>query len=294
VTGRLDRIVVAVAERAGVPSTSAELVRHGSHAIFRLPGGIVARLGPAGSEAAAQREVEASRHLAAAGISVVHAIDVAQPLVEAGRPVTFWDELPPHRPASPAELGAFLHQLHRIPPEPAWHLPALDPFAKLTQRIDRAPASIVTGATRAWLTRHHDALLTAWHDRPAGRPTGVVHGDAWQANVAVPLDGGDPVLLDLEHVAIGPPEWDLTPMAVDHVDFDRLDPGDYEAFVRDYGGYDVTGWPGFRALADVQELRWTCFALDVAARNPDAALEVTHRIACLRGEVRKPWRWAAL
>ena len=68
---------------------------------------------------------------------------------------------------------------------------------------------------------------------------------------------------------------------------------DYTAFVTAYGGYDVRDEPWFRTLADLQELRWTAFVADKAAHDPDAAAEVSHRLACLRGEIPRPWKWSA-
>lgn len=120
-----------------------------------------------------------------------------------------------------------------------------------------------------------------------------MHGDAWTGNVARPQRQA-PVLLDLEAVAIGQPEWDLVQTAVDHTDFARLGPGDYASFVAAYGGFDVTALAGYRVLAEIQELRWVCFALSKSATSAIAAEQVQHRIACLRGDAPRPWSWTAL
>src|SRR5699024_6229203 len=119
-----------------------------------------------------------------------------------------------------------------------------------------------------------------------------VHGDAWQGNVAVPQTG-TPVLLDLEHVSCGHSDWDLIPIAVDYADFARLTSTDYHDFVAAYGDHDVTATPGFRVLADIQELRWVVFVLGKAANSAHAVREAQHRIACLRGEIPRPWTWTA-
>lgn len=121
----------------------------------------------------------------------------------------------------------------------------------------------------------------------------MIHGDAWQGNLAVPADGG-PILLDLENVAVGRPEWDLVSLAVDHVDFARVSDEDYADFRAAYGGPDILTWPGFRDLADAQELRWTAFALSKADTTDTARQQAQHRIACLRGDVDRPWTWSAL
>jgi hypothetical protein len=74
--------------------------------------------------------------------------------------------------------------------------------------------------------------------------------------------GSDGVVtvLDLDKVSLGRPEWDLVQLAVDYKDFSRIAEPEYRSFVEAYGGYDVTAWPGFRLLADIQELRWVGFA----------------------------------
>jgi hypothetical protein len=104
---------------------------------------------------------------------------------------------------------------------------------------------------------------------------------------------GSPILLDLESVSIGHPDWDLISFAVDHVDFARVDDQQYRAFVDAYGGRDVTATPGFRVLADLQELRWTNVVMGKSESDETAAREVRHRIACLRGEVPRPCTWTA-
>lgn len=89
------------------------------------------------------------------------------------------------------------------------------------------------------------------------------------------------------------PEWDLIQIASDQTDFDRLSEADYLAFVDAYAA-DVTTHPAFRLLADIHELRWTVFALSRSGTNESAAGQVRHRLACIRGEFARPWRWDAL
>ncbi|GAB3397898.1 hypothetical protein GCM10027360_93960 [Amycolatopsis echigonensis] len=43
----------------------------------------------------------------------------------------------------------------------------------------------------------------------------------------MPLAGGDPILLDLDHVSLGHPPWDLAPLAADYTDFARITDADY-------------------------------------------------------------------
>lgn len=277
--------------RAGVRTDGAKLIRDGSNVLYALPGEVVARIGRVGAESTARREVEVSLWLAANGFPAVRAIaGIDQPTLVKGWPVTWWALLPEHRPATTAELGATLRDLHALAVPKDLLLPQVDPFARLAQKIDEART--ISTENRAWLSRHLDDLREAYTDLPSGQPLCVVHGDAWQGNLAVP-HGGGPVLLDLEHVGIGRPEWDLVPLVVDHTDFGRITAEEYRAFVGAYGGYDVIAWPGFRTLAAILELRWACFVLSKADKNEEAEREARHRIACLRGDVPLPWSWSA-
>ena len=217
-------------------------------------------------------------------------VSTARAMSYALAPVTWWKLLPEHRPATPAELGAVLHELHALPIPETLQLPQLNPFERLAERIDAA--GTVPEADRAWLREHLTKLEAAHANLLPGLPRCVVHGDAWQGNIAVPMDSG-PILLDLEHVSIGRPEWDLLSVAVDRTDFERISAEDYRAFTDAYGGFDVTTWPGYRTLAAIRELRWVSFVLSKADTNRDAARETQHRLACLRGEIPQPWSWSA-
>lgn len=286
------RLVAEAAQLAGIAVDSTEVIRDGSHVIARVRNGVVARLGRPGTIDRARREVLVSRWLRRSGIPAVEALGgVPQPTIVENRPVTWWRELGAHRGATPAELAGVLRSVHqlRVPSTPA--LPRWDPFSELTRRLTDLDG--ISVEDRSWLLDRLDALRTNWRGVNDGLPESVIHGDAWQSNVAV-LPDGETVLLDLEHAAVGPPEWDLIAVAVDHTDFARITPRDYEAFVDAYGGHDVTGWSGFRTLADLEELRWACFALAKADRDPRAGVQARHRIACLRGEVPRPWTWTAL
>lgn len=281
----------AAARAAGLDCADAELIRDGSNVMYRLRGQIVARIGRPGSGASAEREVALSRWLNEAGLPAVRTVtDVPQAIVVADRPVTWWAQLPEHRAATPAELGGVLRELHDLPVPASLRLPTFDPFAGLEDRIEHGPR--LTADERAWLGKRLSQLREQHRLVVLAEHAHVIHGDAWQGNVAVP-ESGRPILLDLEHVSIGHAEWDLIQLGVDCTDFARLTAGDYQAFVTAYGGYDVTTTPAFRTLADIQELRWACFVLSKSARSAEAEREAHHRIACLRGDVPRPWRWAA-
>ncbi|SUA72874.1 Aminoglycoside phosphotransferase [Nocardia otitidiscaviarum] len=286
-------ILARAAQIAALDMTGSSVIRDGSHAIYQLPGQVVARIGRPGTADDAARELAVSRWLNASGVNTVEPVpNLPQPIVVDGRPVTWWRLVPNHRTSTPPELGVTLRALHAlpVPSEPA--LPEYDPFVGLRERL--AAASTIDHDDRAWLLRHHDDLQARYSRDQSQQTPHVIHGDAWQGNLVVTIDSGVPTLLDLDKVSTGHPDWDLIQIAVDHTDFHRISDNDYRLFVDAYGGYDVTASPRFRLLADIQELRWVGFALDRADTSSEARQQAHHRIACLRGTIPKPWIWAAL
>lgn len=283
-------ILEQAAAISGIDPTRAELVRAGSNTIYRV-GDIIGRVGKTGTTDAAERELRISQWLNASGLPTVHIADVAIPLaVVDDRPITWWQRIPAHRAATPAELATTLHQLHALAPPTTFVLPEYEPFAGLRRAI--TSTGRLAAEDRAWLLDHHDRLCDQHFELGPPARKSVIHGDAWQGNLVVPF-GGSPIIIDLERVSLSRPEWDLIPIAADHTDFDRLSEADYLAFVEAYGA-DITTNPAFRLLADIQELRWTVFALSRSATSENAEGQVRHRLACLRGEIGRPWRWDAL
>ncbi len=184
-----------------------------------------------------------------------------------------------------------LRALHALAPPDEPKLLEYDPFSELRERL--AAPGVADDGDRAWLLSHYDDLRRRHDGLPKPGPLRVIHGDAWQGNLVVPASG-TPIVLDLDKLSLGRPEWDLIQLAVDYTDFSRVSEADYRSFVEAYGGVDVTTQPSFRVLADIQELRWVGFALGQGNASATAAQQAKHRIACLRGEVPRPWRWEAL
>lgn len=287
---KLEEIVTRAASAAGIDCRTAVLLRNGSNAMFRLPDSVVARVGRSGLRATAEREVRIARWLSDHGIAVTQPLpDVRQPTMVGDRPVTWWLALPSHRPGTPAELGAVLRAVHALP-LPEFRLPVDDPFNGLDGRLNNA--SMLDADDRRWLTEHCRRLRDEYSRVVPFQAPQLIHGDAWQGNLAV-VENEPPVLLDFEKVAIGDLAWDLVQIAVDHTDFTRIGTAAYAAFVDAYGGRDVINWPGYRCCAAIQELRWVAFMLDRAEADTQALPEIRHRIACIRGAVPKPWSWNA-
>jgi aminoglycoside phosphotransferase (APT) family kinase protein len=203
--------------------------------------------------------------------------------------VTFWRELSEHRESTTVELASVLRRLHDLPP-PDFELPPLEPFVRLRERLADAPA--LSRSDRDWLLIHLTGLEAAYAELPSGRPWCAVHGDAWTGNLVVTAD--EPVLLDFERFAHGPPEWDLASLAVDHLTFGTISALEWTDFCRFYGE-DVTTWPGFSTLRDARELRKATFAVQLAPLRADIAEQANYRVACLRGqEGPRPWGWQSV
>jgi len=282
----VDPLLAAACRTVGVDPSRATLIRAGENTLYRLPNRLVARVTRAGQLGAAVKEVRVSRWLSALGVPVVEAADFVQPVEVDGRAVTFWRDLAAHRCGTTTELADLLRLLHALPP-PDFELPALAPFVRLQERLDEASA--LSTADRRWLLDHLADLEKRYAALPAGRPWCAVHGDAWDGNVAVTEYG--PVLLDLERFAYGPPEWDLTSVAVDHTTFGCLSAADWAAFCDRYGD-DVTTWAGFDVLRDIRELRKVTFAWQLAEGRPYIAEQAAFRLACIRGSHGpRPWHW---
>lgn len=283
------RAVLEIAARAaGLDTTGAAPIRFGENDIWRLPGGIVARIGRPRQHQTAAKETAVARWLEDNGVDAVRPVrGLPQPVNAKGRPVTWWHELPAHEMGTSTDVAAVLRQAHKLAPPVDFELPSLDPFVRLPERI--AQATTVNSDERAWLIQRLAELRHRYASLPPGRPRCVVHGDAWRGNIAKTPDGRV-ILLDLERCSLGPPEWDLTSLAVSYLTTGHTSAAEWTAYCGAYG-LDVTEWTGFEVLRDIRELRMTSMALQLASREPDRyGDQAAHRLACVRGERgARPW-----
>ncbi|MFF4911326.1 aminoglycoside phosphotransferase family protein [Streptomyces sp. NPDC001260] len=166
---------------AGFDAAHAEPLRIAENEIWRLPGQVIVRIARAGQWKAAVREVRVARWLAEHAVPAVQALPVEQPVQAAGRPVTFWAELPEHKNGTVQDVVTLLKQLHPLP-VPDFPLDRLDPFVRVAERIEAATS--LSEDDRHWLRQRHAELREQWTHRPTGMRECVVHGDAWVGNVA--------------------------------------------------------------------------------------------------------------
>ncbi|UGQ10979.1 aminoglycoside phosphotransferase family protein [Yinghuangia sp. ASG 101] len=258
------------------------------NAVFRLAPGVVGRV--ASSDGALERvriDLAVSMWLAGQGVSAVRALEgVVQPVVVAGRVVSFWHEVEQATMASAGELGALLASLHRLVPPTAPELPVLEPFVRVREHLAAARAGLPS-EDMAFLHTLHNALKAAYSDVEFSLPWGPIHGDPNRKNAVRGADG-HAVLLDLERFSVGPREWDLVVPAVYH----RLgwySAAEYEQFTGTYG-LDVREWSGFEVLASIRMFRMTAWLASRVPREPRLLEEARLRIDSLRHpELSRTW-----
>ncbi|PSK95421.1 Ser/Thr protein kinase RdoA (MazF antagonist) [Murinocardiopsis flavida] len=245
--------------------------------MFALPGGqAVAKVGrSAASTARAAREVRAARWLLERGVPAVRPL--AGPVAALGRPVTFWERLPPaERPPSGADLGSLLRRLHALGPAP-FPLPARSLLAGVDRWL-RAAEGGIDPADAAYLRERAETCAAQIAALRPRLPPGPIHGDALLRNVVVGPDG--PVLTDLEYVSHDLREHDLVVMALAR-DRYGMPEREYQGFTGAYG-WDVAEWPGCAALRGARETASAAWVAQHAPASPGARAEFRRRVASLR------------
>jgi hypothetical protein len=282
------QLLDAACTQVGLSSAGAVLLREGENQVYRLAGRVVVRINKPGQESVAIREVFLGRWLNDNGLRAVDPLRVAQPVVVAGHPVTFWHELPPQRPGTPRQVAKVLKRLHALPVPDELKKHKVAPFVRLNERI--TAAQWLSDDDISWLRDRLVGLQARWEDRPTGLPEAVIHGDAWAGNI-VDVEGHGATLMDLERCSVGPPEWDLTSTACRLTSYGTLTAAEYAQYCDAYG-VDVTRWAGFELFRDIRELRVTCFAAYVAQSRSELRDNAYDRVRSLRGRKGpRPWKW---
>lgn len=276
---------------AALDPTDARLIRNVNNAVFELAAHpVVVRLVTLPSYVArAEVAVTAATVFADHGAPTIRLLPGLgrQPIRVGDHVATLWERVPQAGPApGGADLAAILRAIHAVE-VPAGRLPRWDPLGDLRNRFLDARA--LPTADLTFLLGRVDELTDAVADLEFALPTRVVHGDAHLGNV-IPGPGG-PVICDFDSCCIGPPEWDLTPMAVSAVRLGRSKV-QQRALTAHYG-FDVTAWDGFGVLRDIRDLKLLAGVLPGGGRGRPAEAEYRRRMGSLRSG-RRDDRWAAL
>ncbi len=267
-------------------SRNARLIRLFASAVYQLPAAdAVARIAPHSSPGVLARlatSLKVTRWLVELDFPTVEPLAIDQPVQAAGCLVTFWRYLPQHGPPpGPADLGALLKELHRLPAPPV-PLPTYEPLQSVAQAIDHSLA--IDEEERSWLKDHCNRLEAAYRELDFALPPGMIHGDSYRGNLL--RDGTRVVLADWDSVSNGPREIDLIPTL--QARRFGLPEKERDAFIAAYG-YDMTTWPGFPILRDIRELSTITALLRNAHTDPASLRELKKRIRSIRDGDDREW-----
>lgn len=262
----------------GLDAAGATLLRFTNNAVYTLARDevVVRIVGSRSLRHRAWRAVAVARHLARHGVPSIRLADgVTQPVELGEHVVTVWERVRgTGRQAGPAELAELLRGVHALPPV-EW-IGDWAPLADVRARV--ADAEELAADDRRFLLRRCAEVEAALDELQFPLAGSLVHGDAHPGNVIVGPDG--PVLCDFDSSCLGPPEWDLTPLAVGLERFGDPE-GRYATLARVYG-FDVRSWSGFAVLRAARELKLTTSVLPILRSHPSVRQEFRRRLADLR------------
>ncbi|HZG03335.1 MAG TPA: phosphotransferase [Streptomyces sp.] len=134
--------MTAACRSAGLDSDGARLIRLGENALFQLAAHrVIVRIARSTDYLpSVRREVAVSRWLAEEGFPAARTVDdLEQPVVVAGRPVTFWHLIEEgDRKPTYGELGGLLRDLHAMRLPADLELPSYDAFGRTDLRVEKA------------------------------------------------------------------------------------------------------------------------------------------------------------
>lgn len=284
---KLDNALKQACDSLGLDARGATLLRFTNNAVYSLAGQpvVVRIVGSRRLRYRAHKTVAVARYFAEHGVPAIEILpDLTQPIEVGEHLVTFWRKVPhAERAPTAADLARLLRRVHALPPPPG--IVSWAPLDDVRDRV--ADAEELDPVHRRFLLDRCAEVDAAIARLEFVLPTALVHGDAHPGNVIVGPDG--PVLCDFDSACAGPPEWDLTPLAVGQERFG--DPaGRYRMLVDAYG-FDVTKWPGFAVLRAARELKLTTSVLPILRSHPDVRAELRRRLDDLRAG-RTGTRWA--
>lgn len=277
----------AVCAQLGLDATGARLLRNVNNAVFllrRAP--VVVRLVTLPSYVPrASVAVAAGRLFAEHGVPAIRLLPGWEQPVQVGEHVaTVWRAVPSNGPRPTAvTLAHLLRSVHGISADGAG-LPEWDPLGDLANRVQ--DNTFMPASDRDFLLGRIDRLAEALTRLEFGLPRSVLHGDAHLGNLVPGPDGA--VLCDFDSCSVGPPEWDLAPVAVADIRFGR--PAEHQRSLAAEYGFDVTTWDGFGVLRDIRDLKIVAGVFPGEEHRPAAYQEFRRRMVSLRrGRVNDRW-----
>ncbi|MFD4606408.1 phosphotransferase enzyme family protein [Streptomyces sp. NPDC058464] len=286
----LEPVLQEACATAGLDSHGAELLRLGSNAVYRLTSlPVIVRIARDPSvRAEMERAVGVAMWLKTQDFPAMRVpAPTAQPLVIAGRVVTFWESVQEREEyATVAELADLLRRLHWFEEPESLGLPYFDPLAKVAESLEGLNA--ISDEDRTFLDERAARLAKEYDRLDFVLPFGMIHGDASIGNILRHRDG-HAVLIDLDGFALAPREWDLVQTAMFYDRYRWHTKAEYAEFVHRYG-FDLMNWPGYETLADLRELMMVAWLGHQVTTSDSAAAEFARRVRSLRtGEGRDEW-----
>ncbi|WP_035303283.1 phosphotransferase family protein [Actinokineospora inagensis] len=282
----LDAVLDRVCARVGVDPGGARLLRFTNNAVFQLAAApvVVRIVGSVALRHRVRKVVRVARWFADHGVPAVRlTVGIEQPVFVGAYAATVWDTVVTSGGTAPraADLAALLRRVHALPlPD----LPSWDPLDDVRRRLGEAEGLAVDDVL--FLRSRCDEVAARLLDLDFPLPRGLVHGDAHLGNL-IPSSAG-PVLCDFDSSCLGPPEWDLTPLAVGVSRF-----GEPTARYRELAdgyGFDVTRWSGFAVLREVRELKLITSVLPIMNSSPQVRPELLRRLRDFRtGDTSARW-----
>jgi hypothetical protein len=283
---KLALALTEICSAVGLDPSGARLIRFVNNGVFKLrehPVIVRIVLAPSFSYRAVN-VVEAARWLAEHDVPAVRLLPgVEQPVRAGGHLATLWEAVPDVGPEPTGrDLGRLLREVHSLPLPPS--LWCWSPMEDVHRRI--RDAEQLDPEDRCFLEQRADDIEDRLARLQFPLPRSVMHGDAHLGNLIAGPNGA--VLCDLDSLCVGPPEWDLTPMAVGRLRMGH--PPERYNQLAEYYGFDITTWPGFQVLRDLRELKITISVLPILRSNPGIRGELRRRLQSMReGDVSAQW-----
>lgn len=285
---KLDEALREVCAVIGADHRGARLLRLTNNAVYRLAHApvVVRIVASRALEHRVGKVVRIARWLQDNDVPAVRLLaGYEQPIRVNGYLATAWDFVPSaeYRPTG-RHLAELLVKMHALDIPDELELPAWAPLDAVRNRVGEAEA--LDPGDREFLLNRCDQVERQLEELEFLRPWRVVHGDAHLGNVIPSPDG--PVLCDFDSSGIGPPEWDMVPVAVGVLRFGE--PVDTYRQMVDTYGLDVTTWSGFEVLREVRELKLTTSVLPITTSHPEVRPELLRRLQDFRdGNTEATW-----
>lgn len=269
-------------------ATDARLLRLGTNAVFRA-GDHVIRVSPPGEDAdLVQQQLDFAAWLVDADFATPRPLSRLERDEQTGLIVTLWEFIDGEagNVADRYSLGRCLKEFHELTNTYPGRLPEWEPLGRLGERLNTVPCDdSFDDADRRLLCSKRDHLISSAAAAQFELPAGPLHGDVHTGNVLV--RDGQIYLYDLDRIARGPREWDLT-QPVGAADRFGGSVAMLDSLMRGYG-WDLRAWPWSAELVALRLLFMTSWLLTLP-RSVAVKREIRLRMAYWRDPTTGP-RW---